>query len=137
MTATPAEVARKVFEAFNDNGFDDFRAILAPELTLNGMEITADQWVAGVKGMKKGDPENRIEVTETIVEGNRVAALLHSTGRHSWPWLGSEPTNKIYESKGVYVFTVVDGVITEAWDVWDMLGQMIQLGMWPPPGQKS
>ena len=133
MTASPAEVARKVFEAVSNDRFDDFAALLAPTLTLNDRPLTAEQWVEGVKMLKANDPESNIQVVETITEGTRVVARLRSTGRHTSKLFGVyEPTGRTYQSKGVYVFTVVDGLITEAWDVWDFLGQMIELEVWPP-----
>ena len=41
------------------------------------------------------------------------------------------------ETKGVYIFTVRDGRIVEAWDVWDFLGRLVQIGAWPPPGHST
>ena len=65
---------------------------------------------------------------------DRVVARLRSAGRETSSFLGYEPSGKIVETKGVYIFTVRDGRIVEAWDVWDFLGRLVQIGAWPPPG---
>lgn len=127
-------VIQQLFDAFNADRFEDWRDLLAPTFTLNDRQTTAEAYMEFGRSLKLADSENEITVEELIEEGERVVARLRSSGRHQSRFLGYEPTNRTYTNRGVYIFTVHEGRIREAWDVWDFLGQLVQLGLWPPPG---
>ena len=128
------QIVQALFDAVNEGHAERWLDLVAPTFVLNGQELTAAAWVAFGHALKRDDPEMVIHVDELLQEGDRVVARLHSTGRSTAPFLGYEPTGRRHVTKGVYIFTIADGRIVEAWDVWDFLGQLVQLGMWPPPG---
>ena len=134
MSQGAKRVVRELFEAVSEGHPERWLDLVAPTFVLNGNEITAELWVEFGRALKRDDPERVIEVVEMIQEGDRVVARLRSTGRQTSRWLGYDATDRTYETRGVYVFTVTDDRITEAWDVWDSLGQLVQLGHWPPAG---
>jgi ketosteroid isomerase-like protein len=39
-----------------------------------------------------------------------------------------EPTGKPTTTRGIYIFRVADGKLAEAWDAWDELGLLEQIG---------
>jgi ketosteroid isomerase-like protein len=129
-------VVGELFDAISEGHPERWLDLVAPTFVLNGNETSAEQWVEFGRALKRDDPARVIHVEEMIQEGDRVVARLRSTGRQTSRWLGYEPTDRSYTTKGVYVFTVTGDRITEAWDVWDSLGQLVQLGHWPPAGHK-
>ncbi len=72
-------------------------------------------------------------VEDLIAEGNQVVARLLVSGTHvgAHPRM-PEPTNRSFEVEQIWIFTVVDGKITEIRAVSDRLGMFLQLGWdWP------
>jgi predicted ester cyclase len=56
-------------------------------------------------------------------------------GRHTGPFMGIPPSNKIIRWTGTRTFRVVDGKVTDGWIDLDMFGMMVQMGAIPLPGQ--
>ena len=129
-------VVQQLFDSLNCGELERWLDIVAPNFVLNGNEMTATTWVEFGRGLHEREPEITIHVEELIQEGDRVVARLRSAGRETSSFLGYEPTGRMVETKGVYFFTVRDGRIVDAWDVWDFLGRLVQIGAWPPPGHK-
>ncbi|MEV7182086.1 ester cyclase [Kitasatospora sp. NPDC093679] len=75
----------------------------------------------------------RARIDELIAEGDRVVARITQSGVSS----GTHPrmpvpTGRAFENEAIFVFTVVDGRITEIRGVSDRLGLFLQLGWdWP------
>jgi steroid delta-isomerase-like uncharacterized protein len=69
-----------------------------------------------------------IKVERTIEEGEMVLAQWTLTMQHTGPFLGIEPTGKRITARGMSIQRIVDGKILEAWDNWDQLAVMAQLG---------
>ena len=57
-----------------------------------------------------------------------VLAQWTLTMQHTGPFLGIEPTGKRITARGMSIQRFVDGKILEAWDNWDQLAVMAQLG---------
>jgi hypothetical protein len=55
-----------------------------------------------------------------------VARLLRQ-GIHQG-WLDVQPTGKPTTTRGIYIFRVAGGKLVEAWDAWDELGLLEQIG---------
>ena len=70
-----------------------------------------------------------VEIHRTIEEGEMVMAQWTLTMKHTGPFLGIEPTGKRITAKGMSLQHFVGGKIMEAWDNWDQLAVMTQLGV--------
>ena len=70
-----------------------------------------------------------VEIHRTIEEGEMVLAQWTLTMKHTGPFLGIEPTGKRITAKGMSMQRFVGGKIVEAWDNWDQLAVMTQLGV--------
>jgi predicted ester cyclase len=53
------------------------------------------------------------------------------SGTHGGPFAGIPPTGRPVTINRIAIFRVVDGRITESWNVVDMLGALQQLGAAP------
>ena len=68
-----------------------------------------------------------------IAEGDKVAVLWTARGTQVGEFMGLPPTGKSYTIQGVDVHQLRDGRMAEHWDVVDMYGFLIQLGVVPAP----
>ena len=73
----------------------------------------------------------KLEVKDTIEEGDMVVARWTMTMSHTGPFLGVEPTNRQVTLSGMSMQRYKSGQIIAAWDNWDQLGLMVQLGAVP------
>ena len=69
-----------------------------------------------------------VEIHRTIEEGDTVVAHWTLKAQHSGPFLGMKPTGKEIAAKGMSIQRFAEGKIIEAWDNWDQLGVLTQLG---------
>jgi steroid delta-isomerase-like uncharacterized protein len=70
----------------------------------------------------------KIEIHDTIEEGDRVIARWTMTMTHTGPFLGIQPTNKLVSVNGMSMQQFKNGQIIAGWDNWDQLGLLVQLG---------
>jgi len=70
-----------------------------------------------------------ITVHQSIAEGD--LAMLHWTikMKHTGPFMGAAPSGKQITAKGMSIQRFAGGKILEAWDNWDQLAVMSQLGL--------
>lgn len=69
-----------------------------------------------------------VEIHQTIEQGEMVMAQWTITMTHTGPFLGIPLSGKRITAKGMSVQRFRGGKIVEAWDNWDQLGVMVQLG---------
>jgi len=75
----------------------------------------------------------RVVIHDTIEQGDQVAARWTISMTHTGPFLGITPANKRVSVNGISIQRFVDGQIMEAWDSWDQLSLLVQLGAVPEP----
>ena len=78
---------------------------------------------------KAAFPDIRIDVHETVVQGDWVAARCVVTGAHQGDHLGIKATQRRVEVGGMVLAHVKDGQIVEGWNYFDLLGMNKQLGL--------
>jgi steroid delta-isomerase-like uncharacterized protein len=64
-------------------------------------------------------------------DDERVAVRWTGTGVHTGDVMGIAPTGKPVRVDAISVFRIASGRIAEAWEVWDTLGFLQQLGVVP------
>jgi steroid delta-isomerase-like uncharacterized protein len=75
----------------------------------------------------------RFEVEDLIAEGDKVVARWRNRGTHVGEFLGMPATGKSFSIEGINIYRVRDGRLVEGWDVVDVFGQLLQLGLIPSP----
>jgi predicted ester cyclase len=73
-------------------------------------------------------PDLRVEVVDTVVEGEKIAARCRVTGIHQGNSLGIMATNLPVDFDGMVILHLRDGKIVEAWNEFDFMGMYDQLG---------
>jgi predicted ester cyclase len=82
----------------------------------------------GLEGLKQ-----QFTLEHLIAEGDKVAVLWTARGTQVGEFLGLPPTGKSFSIQGVDIHQFRDGHMAEHWDVVDMYGFLIQLGVVPAP----
>jgi predicted ester cyclase len=89
---------------------------------------------AGREGLREGmrragagvtDPE--FEIHDMIAEGDRVAARLTTSARHTGTFMGIKPTGNRYSIDEIHMFRLRDGQLVEHWHEFDKGALMAQL----------
>ncbi|HEY6767653.1 MAG TPA: ester cyclase [Candidatus Sulfotelmatobacter sp.] len=74
-----------------------------------------------------------VEIHDTIEQGDRVVIRWTMSMTHSGTFLGIPQTNRQVSVDGISIQRFADGKIIEAWDKWDQLSLLVQLGAVPEP----
>jgi steroid delta-isomerase-like uncharacterized protein len=86
--------------------------------------------------MREMTPDMHIDIEDVIASGNKVAMRSTMTGTDTTGMPGMPATDKPFTMGAMDVFTFDnDGMNTEHYGVYDILGMMMQLGHMPPPPQ--
>jgi steroid delta-isomerase-like uncharacterized protein len=72
--------------------------------------------------------EHQVDVTDMIAEGDRVVAMIATQGEHSGEYQGMPPTGKRFTNRGVVVYRIEGGRVTEMETYLDSLTVVKQLG---------
>ena len=130
------EVVLALVAAINQGDEASVRAVLDDGIVSHGAfgdVVGSDGFVGVMLGnVRAGFPDARIEVAETVVEGELVSFRLTGTGTHRGPFLGVEPTGKTVRIRGIHHVRLRDGRIVEHWQGPDVLAMLIDMGLFPP-----
>jgi ketosteroid isomerase-like protein len=99
-------VVRRFADAFTNRDLAGLNEVLAPDLAKEVIE----QWF----------PENdattadhRVGIVDIMAEGDRVSALMATSGRHIGEWMGLPATGKAWTNQVAAFCRVADGKIVE------------------------
>ena len=82
-------------------------------------------------------PNTRIRVEDILSEGDRVAVRVILEGTHTGQGLGVPPTGRRVSIQWIIILRMVDGQIVEAWNSYDQLGLLRQIGALPGLGGRD
>ncbi len=127
-------VARRVFdEIFNEGKFEVADEIYAKDFVNHGVHrdvgLKEDQDAA--RGWKLAFPDGKMTVLKEIAEGDLVTVLYAGTGSNTGEGNGLPATGKKIEARGITIWRIVNGKITEEWSEFDRFGIMRDLGLLP------
>lgn len=129
-------VARRVFdEIFNQGKFDAVQQIYAPDFvnhTATG-DIPLSQDQAAARGWRDAFPDIHVTVDQVHTDGDFVTLVWTATGTNTGSGNGLPATGKKITERGITIWKIVNGKITEEWSAFDRLRIMQQLGLVPTP----
>jgi steroid delta-isomerase-like uncharacterized protein len=123
-------VAARVFdEIFNQGRFEVADAIYAPDFRNHGLkrsvDLKADQ--DAVHAEKRAFPDLHITVDRMVAEGDLVSVLWTFRGTHTAGGYGGlPPTGARVEVRGMTIWRIVDGRITEEWSSFNEMSAYAQ-----------
>ena len=131
-------IARRGYEAINQNNLDALDEVVAPDITDHDPAPGQAPGLEGVKqwfsSMHTAFPDFRMNVEDMIAEGDKVVARVRMSGTHQGEFMGIDATGNRVTITGIDILRVnADGKIMERWGNFDDLGMMQQLGVMEPP----
>ena len=80
-------------------------------------------------------PDLHGTIDDIIIEGDKAVIRYTMTGTHKGELMGIPPTNKKVTWSALEIDRFAGGKFVEAWERFDTLGVMQQLGVVPTPGK--
>jgi steroid delta-isomerase-like uncharacterized protein len=77
-------------------------------------------------------PDMKLKIEDAIGDGDKVLIRWSATMNHAGDHLGMPATNKPVILTGMCLAKIANGKIVEAWDNWDKLAMLQQIGAVPP-----
>ena len=133
MADTPDAIAKRWFDEVWNNGDETaIDRMMHPEGMVHGLGA------APIKGPGQFKPfyrvfhqalgEMKIDITQSVVQGDMCAVRCRVVARHVGPDLGGPATNRPVDFHGITMLRVKDGLIVEGWNCFDFLSLYQQLG---------
>jgi steroid delta-isomerase-like uncharacterized protein len=100
----------------------------------HGVEIHGPEHFKQLWRIIRGAFSNiHINIHDTIEQDDTVVARWTMTMIHTGTFIGVKATNKRIEINGISIQRFANGRIVAAWDNWDQLALMVQIGAVPEP----
>ena len=82
-----------------------------------------------IKSFYNAFPDYKHEIENIFASNDFVVAQLKYTGTHKNRFMEIESTGNKIEYKGIFIFKMTDGKISESWAIEDDLTMMTQIGL--------
>jgi len=136
---TPEEnkinASREPSEIWNESDFAAIDEVISKDYvghydmsTVNGREAYKQY----VPGTLTTFPDFHITVEKIFAEGDLVAFIATATGTHLGPFGPAPATGNSMKVQALVIRRMADGKIVELWQLNDMLGLLMQIGLVPP-----
>ena len=79
----------------------------------------------------KAFPDLEFAVTDTVIEGSRVATVWVAAGTHQGTIMNIPPTGHKVQVRGVSIIDVEEGLIVRGQYIWDLAGMLRHMGLLP------
>jgi predicted ester cyclase len=136
LEANKAVVRRLIEEVWNGGNMDVLPEIISED-TVDHAAPPEAQGLAGarfhIESTRAGFSDIRLDLTEVVAEGDLVATEMLWSGYHDGPVFGLPPTYKWAHCRQSCTYRVENGKIAELWQVVDMLGMLVEMGIAPGP----
>lgn len=121
------EYAKKIW---NDKEIDAIDTFVHPDVVIHSLlgDFHGCQALKNVvQAWLKGFPDLRVTNDSVIAENDMISVQWSAAGTHRGEFKGRLPTDKKVSYRGVTVFRIKNGLITEYWAYLDMLHLMSQI----------
>lgn len=136
-TETNKVLALRVFEeVLNKRNLDLLHELAVPEYVEHSPLPGQGSGIDGLRdrySMLFDAFDFQFTVEDVIAEGDKVVLRWTQTGRHKGPLFGMPATGRNSRTTGIEIWRVENGRLSEHWDVVDVFGQLMQLGLLPQP----
>ena len=142
VTGDPGDVeenrvtSSRLNEAWNTGDLALLDELLSPDFIYHGASATLDLegYKAYMSAFLAAFPDAQFTLVNTIVEADRAGGHLAGAGTSQGAFMGIPPTGQQIAFKGMSLHRLADGRIVEIWELFDIYGMLVQLGVIPPPG---
>ena len=130
------ELVRTLHEIWNTGKLELIESVYASDFTGYWPASSEVPVRRGIEGVRLGVQRTRTafpdwheQVLDVFGAEEKVASRYVSTGTHSGPFWGLEPTYKRIEIQEISIFRCAGGRIVEQWCIFDELARLQQLGV--------
>jgi len=134
-TEENAKTIRRIYdELWNERNLGVADELIAEDATnydtgVVPMPFGPEEMKGTVRMVTAAFPDNRHEVDEVMVDGDRVVLRCTLKGTHEGPFMGIPPTGRKIEVTEIHMYRLADGKAVEHRVGRDVLGAMRQLGI--------
>ena len=141
MSSQTATITHRWFEeVWNQGREETIDELCAPNITGDGLGEGGAQ-INGSEGFKvfwrnlrAAFPDCKITIEDTVSDGDKAVVRLTFRGSHNGEGgLGVPPSGRQVAISGMVMLRIKDGQIHEAWNSWDQLGLLQQIGAMDTP----
>ncbi len=128
-------VIRQVLMLIDERKLDEAFELYALDYQYHGPGGQELRGRDGIRGLWEvflvGFPDLRSTIEDIVSAGDKVVLRWRLEGTHTGEFMGVAPTNVEITLGLIEIFRVADGQLVEAWDQYDRLGLMQQIGAIP------
>ncbi len=134
-------VLNRVMDLINERRLDEAFELYDAEYIYHGPGGQELRGRDGIRGLWElflsAFPDLVASVDELICEGDKVAGRWRVTGTHTGEFLGIPASNRSMTLPITEVFRIENGILREAWDQYDRLHLLEQIGAAAQPATAS
>src|SRR5438874_7423725 len=137
MTDVKTTLQRMFDEIVNQGNIDAADELFAEDFVEHGPMGDVEgreAFKAMIRQWRSGVPDVHCQVENVIVDGDRAAWLVRTTGTHTGDGLGFPATGKSFETLTSNIGRFRNGQAVEHWSEQGMLSMLMQIGVLPPMG---
>ncbi len=133
MNTANMAIVRRALECWNKRDFSVIADLFSDCIYHSPVtgELRGEAYRAYFASLLNACPDGRLTVHDQVAEDDKVVARWSFTGTHKGQLMGIAPTGKQVAMTGISITRILNGKIVEAWEEWDSLGMMQQLGLVP------
>lgn len=132
------ETVRRIYdEVLNPRNLDVLDEITRPDYEEHNPLPGQGTGLPGLKdryGMIFQGLDAHFTIEDMVAEDDKVVVRWTNSGTNTGDFLGIPATGKSYSIQGIDIYRLDGGKLAEHWDVVDVYGHMVQLGILPAPG---
>jgi steroid delta-isomerase-like uncharacterized protein len=122
------------WEAWGKGDFEAFKEVVAPEYVFflpsrSTKPMSREETIEFGKMLHNAFPDMTFSFEELIAVEDRVISMYIVRGTHEAEFQGIPATGNTFECSGINITRIENGKVIEDKQEFDMLGQMMQLGM--------
>lgn len=138
---TGKELVVQVLELIDQRNLDEAFELYASDYIYHGPGGQELRGRDGIRGLWDvfliGFPDLHSSIEDVISAGDKVVLRWRIDGTHTGEFLGIAPSNKKISLGVTEIFRFANGQLVEAWDQYDRLDLMQQIGAIPMPEEES
>ena len=130
-------LVRQVLKLIDERNLDEAFELYAVDYIYHGPGGQELRGRDGIRGLWEvflvGLPDLQSTIEDMVSEGDKLVLRWRIEGTHTGEFLGVAPTNAEINLGITEIFRIANGQLAEAWDQYDRLDLMQQIGAIPMP----
>ena len=132
LESTNIEIVKKAYQFLDEQNLYAWKDLMSPDCTgyLGSAKepMNFDDLIPMIKSFYTAFPDYRHNTEQIFAKDDYVVTRMRYTGTHKAHFMEKAPTGNKIDYKGIFIFKLREGKITEIYGVEDELNMMMQLG---------